>query len=96
MERLAMTSDEAKDVIELIVSCYPKYVEKKNEHDNPKRRIQVLHQKLLKRDYKKTLRKVNNYIDSSPYEPSFSDILPAKENERLSVKDQLRQGGVNI
>jgi len=73
-----MNKDEARHIVKLILTAYPKYLDKKNEMDDPDFKLQLLRDKLLERSYQPTLEKVNKYIESSPYEPSFSDILPPK------------------
>lgn len=73
-----MEKEEAEEIIELVVTAFPTFIEKKNEQDNPKLRVKLLYQKLLERSYKPTLEKVHNYIDTSSYEPKLADLLPPK------------------
>ena len=85
-----MNKEEASKVIELVVSCYPKFVEKKHDSDNPKLRIKLLQEKLLTRSFEKTWEKVNKHIETSPYEPKISEILPPeKYKPDYSWKDGL-------
>lgn len=73
-----MERHEAKHIVKIILVAFPKYLDKKNEADDPEFKLTLLRDKLLERNYQTTLDKVNKYIETSPYEPSFSDILPPK------------------
>lgn len=90
-----MREEQAEEIIDLIVSFYPTYVSKKNEFDKPEVRINYLMNRLLERDYKATLVRVEEHLHSSPYEPKLSDILPPIKPKRLSVDEQLKLGGVD-
>lgn len=91
-----MNSDQAKEIINLVVAAYPKYAQKKNEFDNPKLRVQTLHKKLMERDYSKSMDKVNSYIETSPYEPNLSDLLIEKEKPRVDWQKQMEDEGIRF
>lgn len=73
-----MEEYQAKEIIKMIAVCYPRFVEKKNDQDDPTLRLKLLKQKLMERSYQPTLDKVNKHIDTNRFEPTFADILPPK------------------
>lgn len=90
-----MREKEAEEVVDLIVSFFPSYVSKRNDFDKPEVRVNYLMDRLLERDFKATMSKVKHYLETSPYEPKLSDILPPIKDreEQMSVEEALRQKG---
>ena len=67
---IPITKDEAIEIMEILYSLYPNFNRRGMDNFN---RIWV--GKLMEGDYKKTLKKTNEYVDQSPYPPSPADII---------------------
>jgi len=83
MRNDAMNKEQRKEVVDTLRGVYPRLFDQKNKYDKPKKRLEVWNNRLKDWDYDKTMTKLNDHIDNSPYEPKIYDIKPNDKPEYM-------------
>lgn len=83
-----MEKSEAIEIMEILYSFYPNFNKRGVKSFN-----KIWIERLMEGDYKKTLKKTEEYTVNSPYPPSLADIivLPPKEIKPNPEVEQVKQ-----